>query len=60
VPRRRSRDDRAAIAWLHWAQGKRAHAMAYIAEAQQIEPTLVLAYGLGVIITTTTPDWIHQ
>ncbi|WP_374977958.1 hypothetical protein ACEYYH_09640 [Microbacterium trichothecenolyticum] len=46
-----------AIAWLQWARGKRAVAMAYVAEAQRIDATHILAYGLSWLITTKTPRW---
>lgn len=46
------------IAWLHWARGKRAHAMAYLAEAQRIEPEHILAFGLNWLVTTKRPRWI--
>jgi hypothetical protein len=47
-----------AIAWLYWARGKRAIAMAHIAEAVSIEPEHILAHGLGWLITTKTPTWL--
>jgi hypothetical protein len=47
-----------AIAWLHWAGGKRALAAAYLAEASRIEPENVLAYGLAWLSATKTPSWL--
>lgn len=46
------------IAWLHWARGHRAIAMAYLAEAARIEPQHILAYGLSWLVTTKTPVWL--
>lgn len=47
-----------AIAWLYWARGKRAIAMAYLAEAARIEPEHILARGLSWLVTTKTPAWL--
>lgn len=47
-----------ALAWMHWATGRRAVAMAYLAEATRIDPENVLAYGLGVMVDSKVPDWL--
>jgi len=46
------------IAWLQWARGKRAIAMAYLAEASRIEPEHILTFGLSWLVSTKTPAWI--
>lgn len=46
-----------AIAWLLWARGKRAHALAYLSEASRIEPEHILAYGLTWLVTNDLPLW---
>lgn len=49
-----------AVAWLHWARGQRAIAVAYLAEASRIEPTNVLAYGLSVVFADHLPVWVRR
>ncbi|WP_194408610.1 DUF4192 family protein [Microbacterium cremeum] len=46
-----------SIAWLQWAQGKRAVASAYLAEAIRIEPEHILARGLAVLVSSKAPRW---
>jgi hypothetical protein len=48
-----------AVAWLQWAQGRRAVAMSCLAEALRIEPENVLAAGLQAHISSTTPEWLE-
>ncbi|MGM7670324.1 hypothetical protein [Microbacterium sp. A93] len=48
-----------ALAWLHWARGQRAIAMAYLADATRIEPDNILAGGLSVFFRSVTPDWLE-
>jgi hypothetical protein len=47
-----------SIAWLQWARGRRAVAMAYVEEASRIEPDDVLAYGLSVHLPSRMPAWL--
>ncbi|MEV4776517.1 hypothetical protein [Microbacterium sp. LWH12-1.2] len=46
------------IAWLQWAQGRRAVAIAYLEEALRIEPASILAYGLNVTFAARLPEWM--
>lgn len=48
------------IAWLHWTQGKRTIALAYLHEASAIFPDDVLAYGLTWLVSTKTPVWLTK
>jgi len=47
-------------AWLQWIDGRRAAALTFVHEAQRIEPTHLLAYGLNHLISTTTPRWLRE
>lgn len=47
-----------AIAWLLWAQGKRALAMNYLAEASRIDPDHPTAFGLSVHFSENLPAWL--
>lgn len=47
-----------AVAWLQWAQGRRAVAMSYLGEALRIESGNVLAGGLRAHIVSATPEWL--
>lgn len=48
-----------AIAWLQWAQGKRAVAAAYLHEAIRIEPGHILARGLAALVASKMPRWAN-
>lgn len=47
-----------AIAWMLWARGRRAIALAYLAEALRLEPDSILARGLTLHFREHTPAWI--
>lgn len=47
------------LAWLQWARGKRAIAMAYLSEATRIEPDHILAYGLAAQFDARMPVWLN-
>lgn len=48
------------IAWMLWARGKRAVALAYLAEALRLEPDCVLADGLRLHFRARTPVWLES
>ena len=48
------------LAWLHWARGQRALAMAYGNEASRIEPEHVLSHGLSGVISSKLPVWVTR
>lgn len=45
------------IAWLLWANGKRPHALAYLAEAGRIQPDHALTRSLSGRCSTALPNW---
>jgi len=47
------------IGWLQWARGIRALGIAYLDEAQRIEPSSQVAYGLKWLVTTNSARWLH-
>lgn len=49
-----------ALAWLQWAQARRAVAMSYLAEALRIEPGHLLAAGLAAHMASATPEWLEE
>lgn len=49
-----------ALAWLHWARGQRAIAMAYLTDAMRIDPENILAGGLSVLFASATPNWVEM
>ena len=46
-----------AVAWLHWAAGRRAIALAYLDESSRIDPGHILAHGLAAVAAERMPDW---
>ncbi|WP_165310786.1 DUF4192 family protein [Microbacterium protaetiae] len=46
------------IAWLAWARGRRALAVAYLDEARRLDPEYVLARRLSGLVTTKLPEWL--
>lgn len=48
-----------ALAWLLWAQGKRAVALHYLAEAGRIDPSQPIVYGLSVHFSDHLPAWLE-
>ncbi|MBN9216016.1 MAG: hypothetical protein ABS62_10790 [Microbacterium sp. SCN 70-200] len=48
------------IAWLLWAAGKRALALAYLREALAIEPGHLLAQSFSILMSRSRPDWTHE
>lgn len=49
-----------AISWLLWAQGKRALALNYLAEASTIDPYHPTTYGLSVHLGGHLPAWLSD
>jgi hypothetical protein len=49
-----------AIAWMLWARGRGVLALAHLAEALRIEPGHVLACGLMLHFSGTTPKWTRS
>lgn len=45
------------IAWLLWANGKRPHALAYLAEAWRMQPNHALTGSLSELCSTALPEW---
>lgn len=57
-------EDRPALlciaAWLHWIVGRRTTALTYVHEAQRIEPTHLLTYGLAWLLSNKSPRWLQD
>lgn len=47
------------IAWLLWAAGKRALALAYLRGAIAIEPGHLLAQSFSILMGRNRPGWTH-
>ncbi|QPZ37860.1 DUF4192 family protein [Paramicrobacterium chengjingii] len=47
-----------ALAWLQWANGKRAISLVYLEEAARLEPDHTLVFGLTVHFSSRKPAWI--
>ncbi|MDX2376163.1 DUF4192 family protein [Microbacterium sp. LRZ72] len=45
------------IAWLHWSQGQRAIASAYLSDVLRENPDDVLAGGLRALFSRSLPEW---
>ncbi|WP_405216590.1 DUF4192 family protein [Agrococcus sp. Ld7] len=45
------------VAWLLWANGKRPHALAYLAEAGRVQPDHALTRSLSDLCSTALPKW---
>lgn len=48
------------IAWLHWALGQRSLAMAYLSEAEMIDPGSRLVTRLSELFTVRLPLWLRE
>lgn len=49
-----------ALAWLHWAAGRRAIAMAYLSESERLNPAYALTQELSSIVAARMPDWCSK